>query len=175
MPSIESIIDRQLRRWEMERGLREAQPASELLGPPEHPVITISRERGSGGSHVAGLVARRFGYTLLHHDVIDRMCRSSGIHRSILEALDEHTRSQVAIWCDAMLGQRYTDADDYVRLLLVTIRSVASLGGVVVVGRGANFVVGPDRGLHVRIVAPRARRIQRLVEFEHLSEHDAAN
>lgn len=174
MSSIEAIIDRQLRRWEMERGLRQTQPASEPLGPPDHPVITVSRERGSGGSHVAELVAKRFGYTLLHHDILDRMCRSSGIHRSILEALDEHTRSQVAIWCDAMLGQRYTDADDYVRLLIETIGTVAALGGVVVVGRGSNFIVGPDRGLHVRIVAPRERRIRRLMEHEHFSEHDAS-
>jgi len=174
MPSIEALIDRQLRRWEMEKRAREAQPAHERAGPPVHPVITVSRERGCGGGRVAALVARQFDYTLLHHDVIDRICRSSGIRRSIVAALDEHARSQVDIWCDAMLGQRYADADDYVRMLLQTIRSVAELGGAVVVGRGSNFVIGPERGLHVRVVAPREWRIRRLVEHARMNERSAA-
>jgi len=173
MTSVQGIIDRQLRRWELERAARAAQPVREKAGPPEHPLITVSRQRGSGGSRIAELVARRFDYTLLHRDVIDRICTSSHIRRSIVESLDEHAKSQIAIWCDAMVAQRYTDSTDYVRLLLETIRSVAALGGVVVVGRGANIIVGPDHGLHVRVVAPREARIQRLVEYAHLGRKEA--
>ena len=175
MPSLQAIIDRQLRRWEMERSLRASPPASEQAGAPRHPVVTVSRERGSGGSRVAELLARRLDYTLLHRDLIDRICSSSGTRRHIVESLDEHAKSQLAIWCDSMVAQRYTDANDYVRLLLETIYSVAELGGAVVIGRGANFIVGPDRGLHVRIVAPREKRIQRLVDHERLSPKQAAH
>jgi cytidylate kinase len=174
MTSVQGIIDRQLRRWEIERAARAAQPPREKVGPPEHPLITVSRQRGSGGSRIAELVARRFDYTLLHRDVIDRICASGNIRRSIVESLDEHAKSQIAIWCDAMVAQRYTDSSDYVRLLLETIRSVAALGGVVVVGRGANFIAGPEHGLHVRVVAPRETRIQRLVDHARLSRKDAA-
>jgi cytidylate kinase len=174
MHTLQAILDRQLRRWEIEKSLRASQSAGEPPGPPPHPVVTISRERGSGGSRIAELVARRLGYTLLHRDLIDRICHSSGTRRHILESLDEHAKSQFAIWCDSMVAQRYTDAHDYVRLLLETIYSVAELGGVVVVGRGANFIVGPERGLHVRVVAPRERRIQRLVDHERLNRREAA-
>jgi cytidylate kinase len=175
MASIQAIIDRQLRRWEIEKSVRATQPSRERTGPPLGPVVTVSRERGSGGSHIAGLVAQRLDYTLLHRDVIDRICLSSGTRRHIIEALDEHARSQFASWWDSIIAQRYTDANDYVRLLLTTIYSVAELGGVVVVGRGANFIVGPERGLHVRVVAPREQRIQRLVDHEMRSRKDAAH
>jgi cytidylate kinase len=174
MTSIQAIIDRQLRRWEIEKSLRAAQPAGEA-GPLLGPVVTVSRERGSGGSRIAELVARRLDYTLLHRDLIDRICLSSGTRRHILESLDEHARSQFAIWWDSMISQRYTDASDYVRMLLETIYSVAELGGVVVVGRGANFIIGPERGLHVRIVAPREKRIERLVDHERMSQKEAAH
>lgn len=175
MTSVQAIIDRQLRRWEMEKKVREAQPANHGPGPPLQPVITVSRQRGSGGSRIAELLARRFDYTLLHRDVIDRICSSANIRRSIVESLDEHVKSQLATWCDAMVAQRYTDSSDYVRFLLETIRSVASLGGVVVVGRGSNFIVGLDGGLHVRVVAPREQRIQRLVEHARLTTKQAAH
>ncbi|MCC6349820.1 MAG: cytidylate kinase-like family protein [Candidatus Eisenbacteria bacterium] len=173
MPSVQAIIDRQIRLWEMEKNLREAQPAGQGAGPPVHPVITVSREHGSGGSRVAELIAQRFNYTLLHRDVIDRICASAHLRRSIVESLDQHVKSQLAIWCDAMVAQRYTDSNDYVRFLLEIIRSTASLGGVVVVGRGSNFIVGADAGLHVRIVAPREQRIQTLVQFAQLTSHQA--
>lgn len=174
MSSIQAIIDRQLRRWELEKSFRLSQAASEPAGPPLQPVITVSRQRGSGGGRIAERLARHFDYTLLHRDVIDRICNSSGTRRHIVESLDEHARSQLAIWCEAMVAQRYTDSNDYVRLLLETIRSVAELGGVVVVGRGANFIVGPDRGLHVRVVAPRETRVRRLAEEGHLTPREAA-
>ncbi len=174
MPSIHSIIDRQLRRWELERDARGAEPRPEEPGTPLHPVITVSRERGSGGSRVAGLVAQRFEYELLDRDVIDRICNSSGIRRSIVESLDEHAKSQIAMWCEAIVQQHYADSSDYVRFLLETIRTLSELGGVVVVGRGANYIVGPGRGLHVRIVAPREDRIQRLVDDEHLTPRMAS-
>jgi cytidylate kinase len=174
MPSLQAILDRQLRRWEIEKSVRTSQSGSEPPGAPQHPVVTVSRERGSGGSRIAELVARRLDYTLLHRDLIDRICNSSGTRRHIVESLDEHTKSHFAVWCDSMLAQRYTDANDYVRLLHETIDSVAELGGVVVIGRGANFIVGPDRGLHVRVVAPREKRIQRLVDHERLNRKEAA-
>jgi cytidylate kinase len=136
-------------------------------------VITISREGGSGGSRIADLVARRFDYTLLDRDVIDRICASSGTRRHIVEALDEHVRSQVANWCEAMVAQHYTDSSDYVRFLLETICSIAALGGVVVVGRGSNIIVGPERGLHVRVVAPRDERVQRVVDEARLDRREA--
>lgn len=174
MPSIQAIVERQLRRWELERDARAAEPGPQEPRTPPQPVITVSRQRGSGGSRVAEIVARRLDYTLLHRDVIDRICSSSGIRRSIIESLDEHAKSQVASWCEAIVQQRYADSSDYVRFLLETIRSVAELGGVVVVGRGANCVVGFDRGLHVRVVAPREYRIERLVDHERLSPRAAA-
>jgi cytidylate kinase len=175
MPTIQAIIDRQLRRWEMEKSLRAAQTRSEEPGAPLQPVITVSRQHGSSGSRIAEMLAKRFDYTLLHRDVIDRICNSSGTRRHIIESLDGHVKSQIAIWCDSMVAQRYLDTHDYVRLLLETIKSVAELGGVVVVGRGSSFIVGPDRGLHVRVVAPREVRIERLMQYRHMSRKEAVH
>jgi cytidylate kinase len=65
------------------------------------------------------------------------------------------------------------DAGDYVKALLEVIYSISELGGVVVVGRGANFILGHDRGFHIRVVAPREVRVRNLVTREGMSEHDA--
>ncbi|MFI5371215.1 MAG: AAA family ATPase [Candidatus Eisenbacteria bacterium] len=172
--SIDAMIDRQLRRWEIERysGMKRgtAHPSIPVLGP----LITVSRQHGSIGTAVAARLAEHFRYTLLHRDTIDRMCESTGYARRLLQALDDHARSQLTTWVESMMAGTYVDAGDYLRALLGTIFSIAQLGGVVVVGRGANFIVGPDRGFHLRVVASRDTRIRAIVERKGIPEKDAA-
>ncbi|MBI5709447.1 MAG: cytidylate kinase-like family protein [Candidatus Eisenbacteria bacterium] len=173
MTSIEIILDRQLRRWELDRALHAKASARDEPRPRLQPVITVSRQRGAGGTALAGMLAERFDYALLDRDVIDRICQSTGLKHRIIASLDEHAKSQLSIWFESMLAGRYVDADDYVRHLLEVIYSISQLGGVVVVGRGANFILGPERGFHVRVVAPRDARLRSLAEREKLSERDA--
>ena len=175
MPSRDTILDRQIRRWESEKAVHVRERAvREGPAPPRQPVLTVSRQRGTGGTLLAGKLAERFGYTLLHRDVIDRICESSGYKRRIIESLDEHAKSQLQLWFESVLQGTYVDASDYVKHLLEVIYSISTLGGVVVVGRGGNFILGPERGFHVRVVAPREVRVRNLVERERLTERDAA-
>jgi len=174
MTSRDKILDRQIRKWELEKAVKAHERAAHekpdaLLAP----VITVSRQRGSSGTILAEKLAERFGYTLLHRDVIDRIVESSGYKRRIVESLDEHSKSQVQLWFESMLQGAYVDASDYVKELLEVIYSISQLGGVVVVGRGANFILGPERGFHIRVVAPREVRIRALIEREQMSERDA--
>ena len=85
--SIDSIIDRQLRLWEHERKTARAAGPEPRPRPEFQPVITVSRQHGSGGSAIAAGLAERFIYTLLHRDVIDRMSEDAGYTRRLLEAL----------------------------------------------------------------------------------------
>src|SRR5439155_7442160 len=175
MRSIDLLIDSQLRRWELERIIARRSDLPEGRTPVAKPIITLSREHGSGGGRIAADLALRFGYTLLHRDTVNQMCRSTGYQRRLVEALDERNRSEISNWIDGMLAGTYLDGSDYVRALYTTIQSIAQLGGVVVVGRGANIIVGLDRGFHARVVAPRALRIENLVTRKGLPLRDAAH
>jgi cytidylate kinase len=174
MSSIDGLLDRQVRKWELEKTVhpREHGPHGRP-GTPVQPVLTVSRQRGSGGTLLAERLAERFGYTLLHRDVIDRICDSSGYRRRIVESLDGHARSQLQLWVESVLQGAYVDANDYVRALLEVIYSISQLGGVVVVGRGANFILGHEHGFHIRVVAPREVRVRSLAAREGLAERDA--
>jgi cytidylate kinase len=74
-----------------------------------------------------------------------------------------------------MLSGRYLDERDYAEGLLKTVKSIARLGGVVVVGRGVNFIVGPGVGVHLRIVAPLEERVRNLMQRGSLSAAEAAH
>lgn len=173
--SIEAIIDRQLRRWENDRRTVPTGGTATELRIAAQPIITVSRQHGSRGRDLAGRLAERFQYTLLHRDVIDRISMSTGHQRRLLESIDEHSRSQLASWVDSMLSGRYLDETDYAVGLLKTVYTIARLGGVVVVGRGANFIVEPTRAVHLRVVAPLDERIHNLMRRGNLSADQAAH
>ncbi len=173
MTSIETIIDRQIRRWELQKSLEESHHGvARSLHLPK-PLITVSRQRGSRGTTIAERIAYRFNYTLLHKDIIDRIVETSGYKRRIVESLDDHTRSQMELWFESVITGKLVDLNDYARHLLEIIFSVSRLGGIVVVGRAANFIIGSNRGLHVRIVGTMAGRTRNLMEQEKMSEADA--
>jgi cytidylate kinase len=173
--SIESIIDRQLRRWEHERRIAAAGGVATRAQIAAQPIITVSRQHGSRGRDLASRLAERFQYTLLHRDVIDRISLCTGHLRRLLESLDEHSRSQLTMWADSMISGRYLDETDYAVGLLKTVQSMARLGGVVVVGRGANFIVESNGGVHLRVVAPLEERVQNLMRRGNVSAEEAAH
>jgi cytidylate kinase len=174
MSSIESIIDRQIRRWELERQIQGEQ-REKVAHPREfRPVITVSRQRGSRGSYIAERLAERFGYELLHRDLIDRICKSSGYKKRLVASMDEKSQSDFESWLVGVLSGPYVDQSDYTRHLLEVIYPISSLGGVVVVGRGANFIIGMDRGFHVRVVAPADDRVRNLMTHQKFDSEQAA-
>ncbi len=173
MTSIEQIIDRQVRRWELQKSFEESHSSSSGARQMPKPLITISRQHGTGGSAVAEKLAQRFNYTLLHRDIVDRICAETGYKKRIVESLDEHSKSQLQIWVDSILTGMQIDQSDYIRQLLQLIYSVSRLGGVVVVGRASNFLIGKSRGFHARIVASREHRVEALADSAKLLREDA--
>src|SRR5438067_13686541 len=56
-------------------------------------VVTIARQRGSGGAEIAAQVAQRLGARLLDQDLLVRASERSGVPIRYLEAVDERGRS----------------------------------------------------------------------------------
>lgn len=171
MSAIDDIINRQFRRWEMEReDLQVSLPAVEA----PMAIVTVSRENGSRGAYFASLLAEKMKYQLIHKDIVDAICASSGYRKKIISSLDEHYRSRLELLVDSFLTGQAVDHSDYTRYLVSVVLSMARLGGVVLIGRGGNFILGPDRGYHIRFICPREERILNLVTYSNMSEKEAA-
>ncbi len=170
MTSIDAIVNRQLLKWELER----KKAGGEKKAPPAPPrIITVSRQLGSRGSYFAEQLADRLGYQNLHREIIDAICRSSGYRKRIVSSLDEKFRNQMEVLVEALLTGQSVDHTDYHRHLCRVILSMSQLGGVVLTGRGGNFILGPDRGFHMRFVAPTEVRKANLMKHRGLSEPEA--
>ncbi len=172
MTSIDTIIDRQLKRWELESRPAEEKPIPE---PPLHPVVTISRQTGSRGAYFGELLAKRLNYQMLHREVVEAICNSSGYRRRIVESLDQRFRGELELMVESYFTGQTVDHSDYYRHLIRTVLSMSRLGGVVLLGRGGNFIVGPDRAFRLRFVGPLEVRIENVKKYMGLGTKEAAD
>jgi cytidylate kinase len=160
MKSIEQIIDDQVKRWEMMRAV-----GGRVEGAK--PVITFSREPGSGGSIVAKELAEQLGLDFFHREIIQKMAESASISKRLMEILDEKDITILDDWISTLVNAKHLWPDQYLRHLLNVIGAIGRHGGAVIVGRGSCFILTPDVNFRVRVVAPLETRAQNVArQFE---------
>ena len=65
--------------------------------------ITLSREYGSGGGEIASRLAKRLGWDLIDHAIVERTARELGTSQEEAEAHDEYTEGRVSRVLNSML------------------------------------------------------------------------
>ncbi len=145
--SIQKLIDEQIKRWELDK--KEQTTIQESLN-----VITISRESGSQGYEVAKQLCRQVGFHLFHNEILQAMVETSKNSRVLLETLDERSMNVVEDVVSQFVNDHHLWPDEYSKLLLQVLNTIARHGKAVILGRGANCVLQKQNVLRVRIVAP---------------------
>jgi len=175
-PKIVAAAEKQMQAWsrigqigDRMLAFHAADPSAVRLGP----YLAVSREAGAGGSYVAELVGQRLGWPVLGKALLDRVSQRYRLSRSMLELVDE-TESN---WAHDVLGTWFDPQvvphEKYVTHLRHVVLSAAQAGGVVFVGRGAQFFLPRSRGLAVRIVASEPYRVRNVAERRGLDERTA--
>lgn len=170
MGVLEKIIDKQIRAWEQAR--RKAVAAgSDDFPPPQ--IITVSRSSGSRGMYLAQKLAGRLGYQLLTREHIDFMATSEDNRERIKASLDDESRKRLQL-AMKRLPPFPSRINQYARNLHETILPMVRLGGVLLVGRGANYIFGLKRGFHIRVVCGLDKRIENYTRYCSLPPREAA-
>lgn len=162
--TVAEMVDRQVRKWEVE---------SQYERQEHLPVISVSREYGSRGADFARVIANRAGFDFWDQELVHRMAEESGVADRLVETLDEHARGALFYVFPTRIGAERFSEEQYRSQLLKILKTIAQHGAAVVVGRGANFVLGARHAFRLRVVAPVDARVRGLVEREGMSEDEA--
>lgn len=160
------MIEDQINRWQM---LRIQQPEDKLTVP----TVTISRDPGSGGRIVAEKLAEHMNFHLFNQEVLHEMATSAHVSEFMLESLDEKGLSVLEDWISSLVYDRYLWPDQYLQHLAKVVGSIAKQGGAVILGRGAAFILPPEKQFRVRVTAPQNLRIEHVARQFNISMDEA--
>jgi cytidylate kinase len=126
------------------------------------PIVTVSRQYGSGGSEVADRVARALGWHLYDNDVVDQVASRLGITSAEVSAREERVPSLMERMTSAMaLGVpevmpiagdivAHPSEERMVEMTQRVIEDAVRAGPAVLVGRGAQcMLANREDALHV--------------------------
>jgi CMP/dCMP kinase len=124
-------------------------------------VLTVSREYGAGGGEVARRLADILGWDVLDRELLHQAAAVEHLPDADLERLDEQAVSM------ADRFRLHPPHANYLHGLREAARTAAARGNVVLVGRGTRQLLGElPNAFHVRLVAPREWRAQRMAQRE---------
>lgn len=137
------------------------------------PFITVSRESGSGGKHIAKAVAKKLKFKVYDKKLIELTAKKAKKRKALIESLDEKDRGFVEDLVHSLLNPDYVSEETYLKNLCEVILTIARKGNCVIIGRGANFIASQYGGLHVRIAAPFLVRAGYISQFEKYTIYEA--
>jgi cytidylate kinase len=163
--SLDALVHSQFRRWETLR-------RSDATERPQ-PCLAISRQHGAGGASLGRLVAERLGYGFFGREIVEEITKRTGLSHQLVVGVDEHIRGSIDRFLgDGFRQQRFTESE-YLRQVVRVIATLGERGGAVILGRGAPFILKPERALRVLLVAPRQQRLEHLAKSLELAAKEA--
>lgn len=137
------------------------------------PYLALSRETGACGSKIAKAVAERLEWDLLDNEIVDYMNEHYGTPHCVLQRVDERHENWLTSFIGSQGGERGVCETTYTHRVAKLLTMAASHGEVVIVGRGAKFILPANQGVSVRLVASMDFRIHQVMSDQGLDKAEA--
>jgi len=160
---MDRMVQQQIAKWRklLDQVFRQGLKIENFQGGP---IITLSREPGAGGSEIARKLSKALGLDLIGGQIIQHVADSAKMSRKVIESLDEKEVKFRDTLLLSMFGENRPWPGEFLQHLTKVIGSIGIFGNVILVGRGANFVLPREKTFKVRIIAPIELRIRHFME-----------
>jgi len=164
--SIQQLIEEQVRKWQAIS--QDKQKAKSQL-----PIITISRQAGSGGHVLAQRLAQNLGLDLFDREIMQGIAESAKMRELVVSRIDEKASSAIEDMIAAAVEKNHLWRDEYFQHLVRVISVIAKHGPAIILGRGAHFILPKKSIFRIRTIAPLEKRIKNMAEWRNLSFDEA--
>ncbi len=174
LPSSERLAEQlqlSIKQWEKHRAERDAQAG---IRPPARWTVAVSREAGARGATVARRVGELLGWPVYDRELLQLIADEKGLRVQLLENVDEKHISWLESCLEGLSTETHVSELAFVRYVVETIFSLASMGNCVIVGRGSALLLPPQTTLRVRLTGYEKDRIAYVSRHFGLPENQAA-
>jgi cytidylate kinase len=148
----------------------EAAPAG-LSRFPVSLTIALSREAGARGGSIARRVGRKLGWQVVDQELLEFLTQDEQAFQELPESARDWANERL----DQLLRNRVLSNELGVVALARAVLYLGSQGEVVIIGRGAGYILPPAATLHVRVIAPEADRIAYMSQWLRLTHDEATD
>jgi cytidylate kinase len=145
--------------------------------PPDVPAsltIAVSRESGSRGTSIARRAGEKLGWQVYTQELLEYLAQEGAFRQDLVDSAS----AAGVRWCEQRLDQllREQNLSQHPSLanLARTMLALGAQGEVILIGRGAGFILPAATTLHVRIGAPLADRVAYMSQWLRLTVEEAA-
>lgn len=138
-------------------------PINELSWSPN---ITISRDPGSGGGTIAKMITRKFDWKIVDKSIMSELAKDFNIPAHEFTQINQYDHNLLADTFQSLINPNYVSDIKYVNHLKRILIKSAKDGGVVIIGRGANLILPPDKTLRVRIIGTFKNRVDNARKYQ---------
>lgn len=170
--SAERLIEAIIATEVMKMQQHAAEEKEKLRQKTEVYVVTVSRDFGSMGKEVAQLLADTLEVRCCDRSILQEVARRAHVDEELVSALDEHISNIKDHWWQHLQHKDTFSYEDYYHHLVKTVLSISRSGGVIV-GRGANHILGEAKAFRVRISGSEAQCARRIAEREQITSEES--
>jgi hypothetical protein len=165
---IEALVASQLQEQQVIKAIK----AEKAWEKSRTHVVTVSRNFGALGKEVAQLLADALEVRCCDRYILQEVARRANVDENLVNALDEHISHFDEHWWKGLLKKNTFSYEEYYEHLVKTVFSITLRGGVII-GRGANLILGPERAFRVRIIGSPEKCAERVAARENISMDEA--
>jgi cytidylate kinase len=154
------------------QGDRGAVPAARTV--PAALTIALSREAGARGGSIGRRVGRKLGWQVHDQELLEYMAQDAVVRQGVVEGLSKEAVEWVEGRLEQLLREQTVSQHPSIVNLARVVLALGAQGRVVLIGRGAGYILPRETTLHVRIVAPLQERITYMSQWLRLPVGEAA-
>ena len=164
MEEMRRLLQARLLEWRLQEGQPQYRPK---------PVVAITEEPGCKGASLAEKLCAELGFHLYSWELVGQIAKDADVSARLVSSLEANPRSDLEDWLAELQGKSNITSQAYVGSLKRVLFAIAVHGNAVIVGRGSNFLLPPDKKIGLCLAAPLDLRIKNTMEELGLSENDA--
>ncbi len=141
--------------------------------PPPRPVITITREPGCGAESIDEMICSELGLHLYDWDLVQEIAKDERVSARLVSDLEKNPPNWFADYLADFNPDYSLTSEGYIGSLKKILLTIAAIGNAVIVGRGSNFFLPPERKIGVCFIAPLDLRITNIRKELGVTEKEA--
>ncbi len=141
---------------------------------PRSLTVAISRESGSRGGSIASRAGVKLGWQVYTQELLEYIAQEGSYRQDILDNLPPSALPWVEAEVDRLLREQNLSRHPSLLAMARMMLALGAAGEVILIGRGAGYILPRQSTLHVRIVAPREDRVAYMSQWLRLTVDEAA-